>query len=67
MKLLLRVKLFYINYEECKYGNENQTLYIDSCFILTMRNVNVGEVKQLDTIELGFILTMRNVNSYLLL
>ena len=32
------------------------------CFILTMRNVNLGDITVLDSMIERFILTMRNVN-----
>ena len=55
--------MFYINYEECKLHNDQKSSVIPSCFILTMRNVNLGALKIKKLSEIGFILTMRNVNT----
>ena len=54
---------FYINYEECKSKYRTTTCTTQFCFILTMRNVNLGALKIKKLSEIGFILTMRNVNT----
>ena len=37
---------FYINYEECKFDFLKFRLWNIICFILTMRNVNAGNIQE---------------------
>ena len=59
----MMVKLFQINYKECKYMNTEDSIdAITSSFRLTIRNVNFNFFNFIRTFWIGFRLTIRNVN-----